>query len=87
MIRCVLLEAGLLHNFWAEALNHVVYVHNRLLSKANGSETPYKHWVNKEGSDEHVHEFGCLAYVLVPSNQCSKLGPQSQPAIYLGPVD
>ena len=50
----------------------VTYVLNRCANKVLLIVTPYEAWHGMKPSIAHMHVFGCLAYALVPQQQCTK---------------
>lgn len=46
--------------------------------------TPYDAWSKEKPNVEHMHVFGCLGYMKIPSAQVKKLGERSKPVIFLG---
>ena len=58
---------ALLHAFWLEVFMCVAYILNRCPMKALQSIMPYEAWHDRKPLVAHLHVFGCLAYVLVPS--------------------
>ena len=44
MMRCMLYEKNLLKKFWAEAASTVVFLQNRLPTKALKDQTPFEVW-------------------------------------------
>lgn len=60
--RCMLQEAGLKQQYWAEAVNTAVYIKNRSPTIAVKGVTPEEKWTNKKVSISHLRIFGCIAY-------------------------
>jgi hypothetical protein len=62
LAKCLLKGKGSLSNFWAEAVNIVVYVLNRSLTKTVELEV----WSGENLDIQHFSVFGCKAFVHVP---------------------
>lgn len=73
MARCLLFESMLPNVFWAEAVNTVVYLLNRLPTKVVEEKTPFEVWFRFKPSVSHLRLFGCTCFVHVPVEQRSKL--------------
>ncbi len=61
-------HAGLPKTFWAEAVNCVAYIRERLPTECHGV-TPYEWWHNRKLKLAHVRVFGCVAFILKPTEQ------------------
>ena len=82
--RSMLLGAALQGELWVEAFKTAVYLINRLPTRALDGDTPY-HALRKEHAKlDHLKVFGCLAYVQIPEQQRSKLGPKAWRGIMVG---
>ncbi|KAG8499326.1 hypothetical protein CXB51_005873 [Gossypium anomalum] len=73
MARCLLFEAKMLNNFWAEAVNTSVYLLNKLPTNAVRGKTPFEAWFGQKPIVSHLKVFGCLCYALVPAEKRTKL--------------
>ena len=82
--RCMLSNAGLGKEFWAEACNTMVYLINRAPSSCLDFDIPEERWIGKRISFSHLRVFGCDAYVHVPKEQRMKLDFKSKRCIFLG---
>ena len=81
-VRCLLSNAGLGKEFWAEAVTYAGHLINRLPTAANEGKTPMEVWSGKPATDYHyLHIFGCPAYFHVRE---SKLDPRAKKAVFLG---
>ena len=81
-VRCMLSNAGLGKEFWAEALVYACHLVNRLPSTAIGGKTPLEKWSGKPATDyDSLHVFGSTAYYHVKE---SKLDPRAKKAIFMG---
>lgn len=84
MTRSLLKEKGLPAMMWVEAVRHLVYILNRLPTKALSGETPYEAWTSVKPKLDHLRVFGCLAHVKVPNRGLSKLDDRSVTMVYIG---
>ena len=73
MARCLLFEKGLLKKLWAKAINNVVYLQNRLPTKAINGKTPYEAQIGAKPSMAHLRVFGSICYAYVPKVKRDKL--------------
>ena len=81
-VRCMLSNAGLGKEFWAEAITYASHLINRLPSIAIDGKTPLEQWYGKPANDyDSLHVFGSIAYYHVKE---SKLDPRAKKAIFLG---
>lgn len=81
-IRCMLIDANLHKNFWAEALNTATFILN--LIPRDGKDSPNKLWNNEIHNLESLRVFGCKAMVHVPDEKRKKLDNKSIECIFLG---
>lgn len=80
--RCMLFEAGMPANMWAEAARHATDVYNMTPHSALDGRTPYELWTGKKPDLARLKVFGCAAYVL--REGVSKLSPKVNQVVYLG---
>ena len=81
-VRCMLSNAGLGREFWAEAITYACHLINRLSSTAINGKTPLEVWYDKPAIDYNfLHVFGSIAYYHVKE---SKLDPRAKKAIFMG---
>lgn len=81
-VRCMLSNAGLGKEFWAEAMTYVCHLVNRLPSTAIDGKTPFEKWYGKPATDyDSLHVFGSAAYYHVKE---SKLDPRAKKALFMG---
>lgn len=57
---------------------------NRLPIRSLTGKTPYESWTGNKPNIEHLHVFGCIAHVKVPSVHTNKFDDRSEMMIYLG---
>ena len=58
MARSMLAEKKMPKKFWAEAVYTVVYLQNRLLTKAAHGKTPIEAWSGQKPTAKHLKVFG-----------------------------
>ena len=81
-VRCMLSNAGLGKQFWAEAVMYASHLINRLPSAALNGKTPLEVWSGKPINDyDTLHVFGSTAYYHVKE---SKLDPRAKKALFMG---
>ena len=81
--RCMLSNASLGKEFWAEACNTMVYLINRSPSSQLDFGISEEEWLGNKISYSHIWVFGCEAYVHVPKEKRKKLDPKSQKNIFV----
>ncbi|KAH9761919.1 Integrase catalytic domain-containing protein [Citrus sinensis] len=80
-VRCMLSNAGLGKEFWAEAVVYACHLINRLPSTAIEGRTPMEMWTGKPTTDYNsLHVFGCTVYYHVKE---SKLDPRANKAFFM----
>ncbi|GKV43399.1 hypothetical protein SLEP1_g50691 [Rubroshorea leprosula] len=79
--QCMLLNVGLLKDFWAEAVNHASYLVNRSSSTGIGLKTPEELWSGSPTDYSHLRIFGCSVYAHVKNG---KLEPRAMKCVFLG---
>ena len=81
-VRCMLSNAGLGRQFWAEAVTYASHLINRLPSTAICGKTPFEVWSGKPANDYNsLHIFGSTVYYHVKE---SKLDPRAKKALFMG---
>ena len=76
--RSMRLHVGLQKTFWADVVSTATYLINR------GPLVPMEFrlleevWSDKEVKFSHLKVFGCVSYVHIDSNACSKLDAKSK---------
>lgn len=83
MARCMLIDSGLDHRFWGEAIVTANYLQNRLPSRIIEG-TPYYQWFGRKPSLEHIHPFGVTVYCHIPSEKRSKLDNKAVKLKFVG---
>ena len=80
--RCMLSNASLGKQFWAEVVLYASHLINRLPSAALNGKTPLEVWSGKPINDyDTLHVFGSTAYYHVKE---SKLDPRAKKALFMG---
>ena len=81
-VRCMLSNAGLGKQLWAEVVMYASHLINRLPSAALNGKTPLEVWSGKPINDyDTLHVFGSTAYYHVKE---SKLDPRAKKALFMG---
>ena len=81
-VRCMLSNAGLGKQLWAEAVMYASHLINRLPSAALNGKTPLEVWSGKPANDyDTLRVFGSTAYYHVKE---SKLDPRAKRALFMG---
>ena len=84
MARCMVKSQLLPNGFCLEAAMCAAYILNKCPTKALQSITPYEAWHGKKPSIGHLCVSSCLAYALVPMQQCQKLDDKAVKCIFVG---
>jgi hypothetical protein len=82
--RCMLRDAGLPGEFWAEAVATVCSLKNMTSSHRHPDRTPFEIWTGRHPDLAYLRPFGCVAYMRVPDETRQKLDPKSLACILLG---
>ncbi len=72
-VRSMIPTQGLDLEFWAEAVNTVVYIKNQCPTKAFESKTPQEAWTGRKPNVSHLRVFGCKAFAHILDEKKSKL--------------
>lgn len=83
MARCMIIQSGLSHSFWAEAINTASYIRNRCPSQSLNGRTPHEVWTEKIPSLRYFQIFGSTAYMLNKA-QKRKFDSKSIRCIFVG---
>lgn len=84
MAKSMLKAKNLPKSFWAEAIHTAAYILNRSSTSALSNQTPFEAWNGWKPKVKHFKIFGCVAYVLVPSQKRGKLDENSVKCIFVG---
>jgi transposase InsO family protein len=86
--KSMIFHANMPINFWAEAVNTAVYLHNRSPTTSLNMKTPYELWFGKKPDVSNLKVFGSVCFIHIPSNLRRKLDPRSRKAVFIGyPLD
>ena len=83
-VRCMLNEAKLPKQFWAEAVNTAAYTINRCPTRSLGGITPEEAWTGLKPDVSHLKVFGSTGMVHIPKQRRKKLDLKSKKCIFLG---
>ena len=76
-------HAKLSKAFWAEAVNTVAYIRNRVVTSVSG-QTHFGLWYGRTPDVSHFKVFGCMAYAHVPDVERKKLDKKAKKLRFLG---
>ena len=82
--RCMLKDAGLPGEFWAEAVSTACHLKNVTASHRHPDRTPHEIWTGRRPDVAYLRPFGCAAYMWVPDETRRKLDPKSLACVLLG---
>uniref|UniRef100_A0A7N2LG47 Integrase catalytic domain-containing protein n=1 Tax=Quercus lobata TaxID=97700 RepID=A0A7N2LG47_QUELO len=82
--RSMRLHAGLPKTFWADAVSTAAYLINRGPSVPMEFRLLEEVWSGKEVKFSHLKVFGCVSYVHIDSDACSKLDAKSKICFFIG---
>ena len=69
-------------NFWTEAVNTAVNLHNRSPTKTLNMKTPYECWFGKKPDVSSLKIFGSVCCMHKPSNLRQKLYSRSRKEVF-----
>ena len=84
MVGCLLLESSVPPRFWPEALTTATHIINRLPSPKLQNTSPHFRLFKTEPQYTHLHTFGCVCFIHLPTHERSKLPTQSAKCAFLG---
>ena len=73
--RALMFQSNLPRNFWCYAVNHAVFLINRVPSPTNGHKIPFELLHNKPPNFETLKIFGCLCYASTILTHRNKFDP------------
>ncbi len=82
-IKNMICAQGLDLEFWAEAVNTIVYIKNRCLTKTLDSKTQQEAWTDTKPDVSHLRVFGCKTFAHSPDEKRGKLESKSIPCMFL----
>jgi hypothetical protein len=83
MVRCLLHSSGLGPEYWSFAIQHAIYLKNRLPHMAIG-HTPYQAYTGKQPNMEQLRVFGCPVVIKNPGKRPTKLDIHTSNGRFLG---
>ena len=83
-VRTVMIAAGLPKFLWPETVAHVIYLKNRLPTRALKDKTPDEVWTGQKPDVSDLRAWGCRCWVLTSPEQRTKLDPRSKPMHFMG---
>ena len=84
MAWCLMNEKGLPKKFWAEAASTLVFLLNRLPTKAVQGITPFEAWYGYKPFLQNLKVFGCVCFSYVQQVKRDKLDRSAEPGILIG---
>ena len=72
MARTLLISSGLPGNLWQAAIEHTIWIQNRVKSVSHHDSSPFELFWNVKPDLCHLHPFGCLALALIPKDKQKK---------------
>ena len=84
MTRSMLKRKHLPKEFWAEAVDTIVYLSNRSPIRSVWEKTPQEAWNRRKPRISHLRVFGSVLYVHVPYEKRTKLDDKSEKYIFIG---
>jgi hypothetical protein len=82
--RSMRLHAGLPLQFWADAIDIVVYLINRGPSSSLDGRIPKEEWTGKKVNYSFLKTFGCEAFVHIDKENRTKLEEKSKKCTFIG---
>ncbi|KAL4035346.1 hypothetical protein IC575_004030 [Cucumis melo] len=70
--------------FWAEAINTVCHIHNRVTIRTGTTVTLYELWKERKPNVKYFHVFGSTCYILADREYRQKWDARSEQGIFLG---
>lgn len=65
-------------------MSHVIYVLNRVSTKALKTSTPYEMWTSLKPYVGHLMVFGCVTHMMVAKDYLKKLDKRSRHVVHMG---
>ena len=82
--KSMLFHAKLPQQYWAEAMNTAVYLHNRSPTATLKYTTPYELLFQQKPDVSNLRVFGCITFAHIPENQRHKLDKKALKTIFVG---
>ena len=84
MVRCLLFEKEMPKIFWVEPANIVVFLLNRLPTKALKGKTHFEAWYGFKPFIHNLRIFCCLCFTHVPDARKEKLDQKAEYGVFVG---
>ena len=84
MARVMLLNKNIPKKFWAEAVNTLCHIGNRIFFRAGTKKTSYEIWREKKPKVKYFRIFGSKCYILNDMENLGKFDAKSDEGIFLG---
>ena len=84
MARVMLLNKSIPQKFWAEAVNTLCHIGNRIYFRAGTKKTSYEIWKEKKLKVKYFQVFGSKCYILNDTENLGKFDAKSDEGIFLG---
>ena len=84
MVRVMLLNKNIPKKFWAEAVNTLCHIGNRIFFRAGTKKTSYEIWREKKPKVKYFRIFGSKCYILNDMENFGKFDAKSDEGIFLG---
>src|SRR3954463_10074449 len=84
MARTMINETNMAKHFWAEAINSVCYIQNRISIRPILNKTPYELWKNRKPNISYFHPFGCVCFIMNTKDHLGKFDSKAQKCFLLG---
>jgi transposase InsO family protein len=81
--RTMLIDSGLSRRYWAEAVANANHVFNRIVN-GKQEKSPSELMYGRKPTPITFHEFGCDAYVMIPTEKRKKLDNKAEKLKFLG---
>lgn len=82
--RCLLIDANLPKEYWAEATATAVYLLNRCSTSILRGKSAEEFWTGKSPNVEHLRVFECKAWVHIPKEKRDKWDPKANELTFVG---
>lgn len=82
--RCLMFDAKLSKQFWAEAINTAAYLRNRLVVTGLNNKTPYEIWHGRKPDVSNIRIFGSEVMVHIPKEKRQKIDKKAQKMLLVG---
>ena len=84
MARVLIHAKALPLHFWAEAVNTMCHIHNRITTRSGTTVTLYELWKSRKPNVKYFHIFGSTCYILVDMEYHRKWDAKSKRGLFLG---